>query len=66
MKYIRYELYFRTFIDDNKGHVDSITTERYKKLEDALSRQKILNRGLKYKGYTDRTYVIVKVTREYL
>lgn len=66
MKNIRYELYFRTFTEDGKIEMESITKYKFKTLEEAQQQQTILNRNLKYKGYNDRKYIILKITREYI
>lgn len=66
MKSIRYELYFRTFTQNGKIEMESITKYKFKTLEDAQQQQTILNRNLRYKGYNDRKYIILKITREYI
>lgn len=54
----RYELYFRS------NGFDSITKERFLSLSSAKDYCNKLNAELNKKGYTDRKYIIVKVTRE--
>lgn len=54
----RYELYFRS------GGFDSITSHRFLDLLTAKDYCKKLNNELKKKGYNDRKYIIVKITRE--
>ena len=66
MTTIKYELYFRTFTKEGKIETETITAERFKTLEKAQQKQKELNTKLIYKGYTDRMYVVAKVTREYI
>lgn len=66
MTRVKYELYFRTFTKEGKLETESITPERFKTLEEAQEKLNQLNSRLKNKGYTDRKYVLAKVTREYL
>lgn len=66
MTTVKYELFFRTFTEDGKIETESITGERFKTLEKAKEKLVILNRGLRYKGYTDRKYVLAKVIKEYI
>ena len=61
---IKFELYCRTHTQE--GFFESITPYRYKTLEKAQEKQKVLNRGLRYKGVNDSKYVIAKVIREYI
>lgn len=57
---VTYELLFRS------GKMESITKYRFNILENAKRKCKELNQGLRYKGYTDRKYVIAKITKEYI
>lgn len=59
-KKVKYELYFRS------NGTESITKYRFINELEAMRKAEILNKGLKLKDYTDRKYVVAKVTREYL